>query len=286
MEKFQQFIMATYGSQGKNWLAELPNLIEHIAKKWDLSYLSPLEHLSYHYLLKGFQQSKPVILKLGLDITALQHEALVLNTFSNCGVIQVLAQDLGALLLECAIPGTLLKVTYPSQDNYAVLVTCKLIQRLQQVPSVNYPVPTIQHWLEVLNKHWDIPKPYLTLARKLRDNLLSTATSPILLHGDLHHDNILKHGENWVIIDPKGVMGEPIYEVAAYIRNPIETLFTVHDLPEITKNRILAFSKFFNYDPERIHHWCFVQAVLSWIWAIEDNTDYQPFKKLTELFKK
>lgn len=41
---------------------------------------------------------------------------------------------------------------------------------------------------------------------------------------DLHHDNILQNGHAWVVIDLKGVIGEPAYEVSAFIRSPIPEL--------------------------------------------------------------
>jgi streptomycin 6-kinase len=40
------------------------------------------------------------------------------------------------------------------------------------------------------------------------------------LHGDLHHDNILASDRGWLAIDPKGLLGDPHYEVANVFRNP------------------------------------------------------------------
>ncbi len=42
----------------------------------------------------------------------------------------------------------------------------------------------------------------------------------IPLHGDLHHDNILGSDRGWLAIDPKGLLGDPHYEVANAFRNP------------------------------------------------------------------
>lgn len=42
----------------------------------------------------------------------------------------------------------------------------------------------------------------------------------IPLHGDLHHDNILSSDRGWLAIDPKGLLGDPHYEVANAFRNP------------------------------------------------------------------
>lgn len=50
--------------------------------------------------------------------------------------------------------------------------------------------------------------------------LFDKPTPEIPLHGDLHHDNILSTDRGWLAIDPKGVFGDPHYEVANAFRNP------------------------------------------------------------------
>jgi streptomycin 6-kinase len=154
--------------------------------------------------------------------------------------------------------------------------------------------PHIKDWLAVLDCDLKIPAKTLQKARELRDQLLKPAASDVLLHGDLHHDNILQNGNDWVVIDPKGVIGEPAYEVAAFIRNPIPELLTHADAPNIIHNRIARFANLLELPSQRILDWCFVQAVLSWVWAIEDlspealaqgdgcDTDY--FDRMTGIF--
>lgn len=110
----------------------------------------------------------------------------------------------------------------------------------------------------------------LQKAREIRDKLLKTAEPNVLLHGDLHHDNILQNGSDWVVIDPKGVIGESAYEVAAFIRNPMSELLTHNDAPNILLNRIARFAEALELPSQRILDWCFVQAVLAWVWSIED----------------
>ncbi|WP_297107305.1 aminoglycoside phosphotransferase family protein [uncultured Devosia sp.] len=43
----------------------------------------------------------------------------------------------------------------------------------------------------------------------------------IPLHGDLHHDNIISSDRGWLAIDPKGLIGDPHYELANAFRNPV-----------------------------------------------------------------
>jgi streptomycin 6-kinase len=104
-----------------------------------------------------------------------------------------------------------------------------------------------------------------------------------LLHGDLHHDSILQNGDEWIVIDPKGVIGEPAYEVAAFIRNPIPDLLQIENQIEIIKDRINCFSTLLELPHQRIIDWCFVQGVLAWVWALEDGCDASYFEDFINL---
>src|SRR6266567_6137524 len=45
----------------------------------------------------------------------------------------------------------------------------------------------------------------------------ASSAEPVLVHGDLHHDNVLSSARaGWLAIDPKGVAAEPAYETSRY----------------------------------------------------------------------
>jgi streptomycin 6-kinase len=284
MTAFESNIINIYGEKGRRWLDHLPRLVAKIEVGYGLSNLKPVKNLSYNYVLTGFQGSKAVILKLGLDIDGFKREAAALMAFEGSGVVEVLSENTGLLLVECAVPGVSLKSYFPDKDDGAINITANVIKRLHKVPIPSpHAFPHIKDWLAVLDCDLKIPAKTLQKARELRDQLLKTAASDVLLHGDLHHDNILQNGNDWVVIDPKGVIGEPAYEVAAFIRNPMPELLTHDSSPNIIHNRITQFSELLELPSQRIFDWCFVQAVLSWVWAIEDGCDTSYFEQLTKI---
>ena len=287
MTTFHSNIISIYGEKGKAWLDELPELVAAISSELGLRDLIEVTNLTYNYVLSGLQGDHPIILKLGLDHEALTREAFVLKCFAGHGAVNVLAQDKGMLLLERAVPGTSLKSYFPNQEHESIGIVCGVMQKLHQanIP-VAHNLSPIKDWLTALDKDLNIPNEYLKKARNLRDQLLKTADANVLLHGDLHHDNILQNGNDWVVIDPKGVIGESAYEVAAFIRNPIPELLTHADAPNIILNRITRFAELLELPSQRILDWCFVQAVLSWVWAIEDGSDDIYSKNLTEFFER
>ncbi len=266
MNTFERNLTSLYGDRGNVWLVDLPMTISKIANKYHLSHLQPVNNLSYNYVMSGFQDEKAIILKLGLDIAGLKREAHALKAFADHGTAHLLTEDQGMLLLERAIPGSSLKSYFPSSDDQAIRIACNIMKRLHQAllpEAVQFP--HIKDWLQVLDKEWDIPTNYLKKARKLRDHLLATTSPTVLLHGDLHHDNILQNGTDWLVIDPKGVIGDPVNEVWAFINNPREMSAAM------ILARVDLFSELLNLDQQKILNWCFIQSILSWIWAIEDN---------------
>jgi streptomycin 6-kinase len=247
---------------------------DNIVKKWNLHDLAPYQNLNHNYVAFGFQNKNPVVLKMG---KGLEKEALALRCLQRFGGVRVLDQDENALLLERIIPGDLIGFN-------DVKTVCDVIRKLHQAPIPEEGFPFICNWLEILDRPLYIPFPYLKKAQNLKNKLLETQGSQVFLHGDLHHGNILNNGNGWSVIDPHGVIGEVVYEVAAFIRNPMPGLLDLENATDIINDRIFKFSKYLNLDPKRIHDWCFVQAVLAWGWALEDGADASYFKKLTQIF--
>ncbi|HHF7343646.1 TPA: aminoglycoside phosphotransferase family protein [Legionella feeleii] len=282
---FVQNIISMYGAKGKQWLENLPEIIERKEEFWQISALKSLGNHSYNYVLSGLQNEKAVVLKLNPDNKTLNIEAKALKAFAGFGVVALLDQMDDALLLECAVPGNSLKNYWPKREGEAIRIACKAMEKLHQAPCPQEGVfPSIDEWLAPLDKEWDIPAVYLKKASGLKESLLKTRNETRLLHGDLHHDNILAHGEDWLLIDPKGVLGEQAYEVTTFIRNPMPALLDSEKALAILQNRIEMMAALLELDRQRIYKWCFVQTILSWIWNLEDGLDTAYFRQLATIF--
>lgn len=273
---FARNIINHYGEDGRAWLTTLPQLVWSLSSKLGLRDLKEFSNLTYNYVLSGYQEQQPIVLKLGFDREALRREASALTCFQGCGAVKVLAEDDGMLLLKRTMPGTSLKSYFPDKEHEAIDIACGVIKKLHlpmRKLGKRSHFPHIRDWLAALDQHAIIPLDMLVKARKLRDHLLQTSNPDVLLHGDLHHDNILQNGDDWLVIDPKGVIGEPCYEVAAFIRNPIPEFLHNPDAQKMIHKRIAHFAEALELPPQRILDWCFVQAVLAWMWEKEDLAD-------------
>ncbi len=286
MNIFEKNMLDIYGERGKQWLLALPDMLTNLSQTHQLEALAPVSNMSYNYVTRAYQNQTPVILKIGLDDQALAREAAALQAFSGLGAVQVLAHDKGLLLLACALPGTTLKTYFPEQEEASLYILCAMIKKLHQAPiPKNHDFYAIKTLLKTLDNHLAIPNHILSKARHLRDDLLATSDKTVLLHGDLHHENLLKNKHDWCAIDPKGFIGDPAYEVCAFIRNPIPELFETDNPKKIIAQRIHSCSKLLDLSAQRIHDWFYVQAVLAWAWQLEDNIDTVYISELINLLE-
>jgi streptomycin 6-kinase len=232
-------------------------------------------------LVFGQRDSQPVVLKVIKRHGDEWRSGEILHAFEGRGVVRVYDYVDGAVLLERLQPGgSLASLSLTGADEEA---TSKLAQTIgamsPRVPPTT--VPTVAEWghaFECYAQSGDlqIPKDLLDEAQRMHFALCETQRHVRLLHGDLHHYNVLHDaGRGWVAVDPKGVIGELEYEVGAALRNPYERPELVAN-PAVIRRRVERFASALRLDSTRVLSWAFAQAVLSALWAIEDGVAIEP----------
>ena len=103
----------------------------------------------------------------------------------------------------------------------------------------------------------------------------TTSTTPTLPL--LHHDNILAaERAPWLAVDPQGVVGEPAFEAAALLRNPLAHVRNWPDLAPRTARRLDILAERTGLDRQRLAGWALAGAVLSAWWNVEDHGRFDP----------
>lgn len=295
MNSLRKTITSLYGKSGKEWLTNLPHLITQLSEKWDLDILEPYDHLSYHYVVRTRlkKNNQLAVLKIGFDHETTQQEIAALSFYQGNGCVKLLAYEnnVCALLLEQANPGIPLSKLFPLRDSQAVAATYTLIQRLHaySLPCADHAqFPHIKDIVNALNTTYgpSIPLLLLQKARFLAAQLMESATQTVLLHGDLHQDNIVSNEKTeWIAIDPQGIIGEPAYEMGAFLYNPLNQLADHPDAATFIENRIIQFSELSNISTTRIAQWAFVRAILCACWNIEDQLSPEKFVHCARLIE-
>lgn len=224
----------------------------------------------------GRRGGQPVVLKLVKQPGDEWQSGHIARAFDGHGIVRVLECDDGAVLLERLTPGySLIRLTLNGRDDEAIDVLAETIQTM----SGHAPPPecaTVSGWAASFDRYvarddGRIPPPLVPEAHRRFLSLEASQGERQLLHGDLHHYNVLFDStRGWLAIDPKGVAGEVEFEIGAILRNPFERpdLFVS---AAIVERRLARLARRLNINVARALEWGFAQAVLSAIWSLEDG---------------
>jgi streptomycin 6-kinase len=207
----------------------------------------------------------------------------VLNNLPNCLSVHLLASDPenGLLLLERLRPGK--DLASLADDDRATQIAADVMSRLWIPASEsdshfksNCHFLTLKGWFDELQK---LRLFYHGGTGKFPARLFETAEGLLrelfaederwLIHGDCHHYNILSHGDEWRVIDPKGVIGAREYEVAPFMLNPINQ--PRPNLKRETNRRLDIFSERLGLDRQRLWAWTVAHSVLSAWWDLQED---------------
>jgi streptomycin 6-kinase len=283
-EKFARFMIELHEDAGAAWLERLPALIDDCAQRWSLT-MQPPYSLSYNYVAPATRaDGTPVVLKVGFPSDEIPEQIPALRHYAGHGMAQLLEADSewGAFVLERLLPGTTL--VQVADDEQATAIAAEVMRQIWRGPGGGpppvFPFPSIADWAQGMQRmrvHFrggtgPFPRALVEEAESLFVELLASQAAPVLLHGDLHHDNILSAARApWLAIDPKGVVGEPAYEVGALLRNWQPTLFAMPDPARATARRVDQLAEALGFDRARVRGWGLAQAVLSAWWTVEDS---------------
>jgi streptomycin 6-kinase len=254
------------------------NLLERIqlhARAWRLIVEDAFETetSAIAFVTRGNQ---PLVLKVVKQKGDEWHSGTILEAFAGNGVARVYEHTGGAMLIERLAPGnSLVSLALNGRDQEATNILAALIQKMS-APEVPKLCATTQDWARGFDRYLasgddQIPTHLVESGQRVYSDLCGSQRRVRLLHGDLHHYNVLYDSDRgWLAIDPKGVAGEIEYEIGAVLRNPFERpdLFASASTVE---RRLKQFTSILDLNFERALGWGFAQAVLSAIWEIEDG---------------
>ncbi len=282
---------ALYGERGTAWLENLPRVLAICEQRWSLTVQAPVANLSYHFVAPAVRSDgSSIMLKLGVPNEEINNEIDALRQYDGRGICRLIASDAeqGILVLERLQPGVMLSTV--ADDEAATRIAANVMRQLWRPVPADHNFPRVANWakgLEGLRAKFDggtgpFSSKLVEQAETLYRELLTSAAEPVLLHGDLHHFNILTaEREPWLTIDPKGVVGEPAYEIGALLRNPTPEL--VQDR-RVQARRVDLLASELGVDRQRILGWGVAQAVLCAWWDYGENSRWwQEMMALAEL---
>jgi streptomycin 6-kinase len=238
------------------------------AERWSLTLGEPYEQGAAGYTTRAtLPDGTPAVLKLVHPHRESEHEADALEVWGGVGAVRLLARDeVGhAFVLERCEPGSPLSVL----DAEAALdVMIGLLPRLWLPAGEPFHtlVDEAAWWASYLPGQWRGDRRLLEAALDAIATLSPTQGEQVLLHQDLHFDNVLAaRREPWLVIDPKPLLGEREFAVAPIARSS-ELGHSKRDV----LHRFDRVTSELGLDRERARGWTIAQTVA---WA-EDGTDH------------
>lgn len=255
-------------------MTETNDLFEECVDVWGLSDIIPIRNNSKQRILKCRCVDGDAILKISRQPAELERSVSAQRAFlSLCP--RVFQFDVrGAVLMEFVDHSAELSEHFPNPE-FEVACFCELYRRILQCGNCTYEFMTLSHMAEIFDRvegsARDGMKAILAMAWGHRHILMETSNLR-LLHGDLHHFNILCRPDGSLkMIDPHGVVGHPLYEVGAFLRNPIPHACTIQNWKEVAALRLNYLSKSLDTEISEIVRFGFYGCAFSLAWDIEEG---------------
>lgn len=278
-EFFKEKIIRVFGQKGHKWLNELPDIVNKCEQKWNLTNLFILKDLSYNFICTAKSSIYgDVVLKIGIPSSEFMTELKALSNFKDDLICQVYDYDreCGAILLERIIPGdNLLTANNDEWLKIAADISYKLPVEIED----NDLFPDYKDWINKAfiraKKENKMDEDMLNLIDKAENifyDIEKMNYRKVLLHGDLHHWNILfNENKGWKAIDPKGVTGISVMESARFLDNQITITESLGDFKALDK-MISVFSNKFSESKLIVAQNLFILLVLSTCWSYENHS--------------
>jgi streptomycin 6-kinase len=197
--------------------------------------------------------------------------AAVMAWWDGDGAAKVLGHEGDALLMERAMgEGSLSAMAKDGRDFAATLILCRVAARLhtprrQPPPQTLKPLPM---WFRALEPTAAREGGLFAKSAAAARDLLASPQDVRVLHGDLHHDNVLDFGPGgWLAIDPKGLIGERGFDYANLFYNPWPTAAD----PGRLKKRLALVVEASGLEPARLLQWIIAYGGLSAAWTLESG---------------
>lgn len=283
-ENIKQNIAQYLGDKTEDYLKDIAGKLEKYTQQWKLSQLvsTEKEALGLIFFCDSVIYGE-CILKFCIPEPGFETGLNCLLSYDGNSYVKIHAYDKSdyVLLMERIIPGDSMWEVKDFRERARRFA--ELIKDLPIVWDGSGKFPTYRTWLEELRTKLiklidrDDALFYLDKALSIYDDLKQKYNRKCLLHGDMHQDNMLLNKKgNYTIIDPKGVVDDPVMETARFLMNE-----SPHDVGETEIREIISIISSIIGIPETdVTKSMFIDAVLMQCWGLaEPFSDKKDFLK-------
>lgn len=208
--------------EAQAWLRRLPAVIAEVRDEFGLRLSAPLHGGSCSWVAPAtLPDGAAAIVKISWPHPEMLGEPAALRLWDGAGAVRLLAHDPGrhALILQPCRPGVEL-ARAPGRAADRLTIGSRVLRRLWAVPvtgAFERLADVAANWADLVDERMARIRPgydpglVAEGARLLRE-LPASAGPEVLLHGDFNPGNVLSHGDDWLAIDPKPMVGDAAYD--------------------------------------------------------------------------
>lgn len=277
------------GPTGADWVRDVDRLTRECLEEWGLEVagepMTGWTAVVHPVVRRDDPGGERLVLKVGWPHVESAQEHLALRAWDGRGAVRLVSADpsRGALLLERLDSDRDL-------DTVDIDEACAAIGGLYRELHVPAP-PTIRTlaayldpYLTKLRQRTDVPRRVTTRVTGLARDLLAEPGPRVLLHTDLHYENVLAADRAaWLAIDPKPLAGAAGYELHPLLRNRFDELGTGASMRWSVRHRLEVTCDAAGLDEEISRLWCIVRCGVEILWAAVDGDESELSKNLTLL---
>lgn len=261
------------------FFATIVGLLDSYSQRWKLTDLRLVEYYSINCIFTATTEYYgPVVLKICQPDKEVKTETHALMDFKGNRFCQLYDYDLAdsVLLIERIVPGTAVRASSDLSERISIFTT--LFKSIHQKTYTADVYPTYKQWVKriavVMREDQRIPELSLRMqeAEAYMDELSERYHDSHLLHGDLHHDNMLLGSDGYRIIDPKGVIGDPICDVPRFVLNEYQEEDSLEGNESRIKEALIQLHERLSYPLEDLCKMFFIETAMSLSWCVEDGT--------------
>lgn len=275
-QEFRERMLAVFGQAGRTYLEGLGETVFRYTREWGLTVQGPAPILSYNYVLfVTCADGTEAVLKISVPTEDSRNEILATTAYGGDGCARLLraVPEDGVQLIERLSPGVMLRTV--RDERKAAEQFCGVWRRIRRPLPDGAEIRSVGRMgLEAFAKYrashpggGPVPVQHVALAEECF-RWLDEHGRTELLHGDLHHQNILLDEERgWMAIDPHGYAGDPACDLAPYLYNELEG----KPLEETLALRTSIMLARLPVGRERLFRACIAMTVLSACWNAEEG---------------
>lgn len=272
------------GHYGIKFFNKTSRAIDTLTEKWQITDLKLIDSFSSSLVLRGKSaEYGDIIFKIARNQSEFNNEVSALKYFNDSSICRLYEVDYEneVLLIEEISPGNTL---YEENNlNKRIEVFCDLYNTMHsnndEIKSCDFEksYQSYNDWVFRITEYmstkedWNELAIHMEYSKEIYIELSKEYPAVELLHGDFHYYNILKSKDGYKVIDPKGVIGNPLFDVPRYILNEYWDTEDKSMKLQTVKEVIHLISEYLEIDEKVLKKLLYIEASMAMSWFVESG---------------